>query len=74
MDVLGYGLARRKVAGVESGRSHNAGIDRRNVDHDCLHSPDREGVAIQINQRSVMGNGDDIQHGCAAVAHLRHLD
>ena len=74
MDVLGHGLARRKVAGVGSGRSHGAGTDSRNIDHDRLHSPDREGMAIQINRRSVMGNGDDIQHGCAAMAHLRHLD
>lgn len=74
MDVLGHGLARRKVAGVGSGRSHDAGVDSRNIDHDCLHSSDREGVAVQINRGFILGNGDDIQHGCAAVAHLRHLD
>ncbi len=67
-------MARRKVAGVGSGRSHDAGVDSRNIDHDCLHSSDREGVAVQINRGFILGNGDDIQHGCAAVAHLRHLD
>lgn len=74
MDVLGHGLARRKVAGVKSGRSHNAGVDRRHTDHDCVHSSDCEGLAVQINRGSVLGDGHDIQHGRVTVAHLRHLD
>ena len=74
MDVLGHGLERRKVAGIANGRSHDTWVDGGNLDDSRFYSPAREGVDIQINRRSVMGDGADVQYGRAVVADLRNLD
>lgn len=45
-----------------------------NPDHGCLHSSTREGFKIQVDRRSILGDGADIHDRRALVADLRNLD
>ena len=74
MDVLGDGLERRAVAGIENGRNHDTGVGGRNADDGRLYSPTRESVDIQVNRRSIVGDGDYVQYRRAVVVDLRNLD
>lgn len=74
MDVLGHGVERREVAGVGNGWSHDPGDNGRNLDHGRLHSSTREGLEIQVDRRSILGDGADVHDRRALVADLRNLD